>query len=79
MLIISFLWVLLLNMRVGKSLMDEAMLDLKVSKEHHKISAFCKDKRYLLFTSMVSQNSIQGPRTFSDGYGKDPQKLRNEV
>lgn len=39
-LLISFLWVLLLNMRVGKSLMDEAMLDLKVSKDHHKISDF---------------------------------------
>lgn len=39
-LLISFLWVLLLNMKVGKSLMDEAMLDLKVSKDHHKISDF---------------------------------------
>lgn len=37
---ISFLWVLLSNTRVGKSLMDEAVLDLKVSKDHHKISDF---------------------------------------
>lgn len=40
LLMISFLWVFLSNMRVGKSLMHEAMLYLKVSKDHHKISDF---------------------------------------
>lgn len=40
LLVVGFLSVLVLNRRVAKGVMDETVLELKGSKDHHKIGVF---------------------------------------
>lgn len=62
LVILVFLLGLVLNMRVAKSVIGEAVLKLKGSKNTTvRLLSFCKDKRHLLFISILPQNSSQWP------------------
>lgn len=59
-MVFVFLMVLALNVWVAKSVMDEAVLELKGAVTTIRLVSFCKDKIHLLIASTLPQNSNQG-------------------